>query len=463
MARSEHTDCGVSNPSAEAEACVQPCCSRRSSLAPNTHQHLCSTRGQGGSPQASRNAGASRPSGVHVSPPTAGGSHEDALKPKKKQRAFDWSRARLQRVLLKIAYNGENYAGLAAQADDSDVVTVESVIFKAMERACLIPSRNFSRCGRTDKGVHAAGNYISLNMRILDKAPQQQEKGGCCGAYVSLLNRLLPPDIRILAATPVPPTFDARFDCMFRLYKYYFETAGLDIQLMQTAARQFIGLHNFLRFCKIDKKQDRNLWRRILRFEIETQGEGFAVATIVGVRFMMAALLEVGRGTRPISFISSLLREGKDADAAREHSGGGRAIAGSESTRTDDRDHGKKSCGGERALHPAPACSLVLYDCCFEGLYFQRNGVINRLNSGSKSASLQVLRETKQPTTDQQSHGLDAQNSKTAAPKWIGNDKGKRPSCLQLTQTPGCTEESRSFQVVLRNIRRNTLVLRVDC
>ncbi|KAL8441614.1 hypothetical protein Emag_007015 [Eimeria magna] len=29
---------------------------------------------------------------------------------KRKQRAFDWSRAQFQRVLLKIAYNGENFA-----------------------------------------------------------------------------------------------------------------------------------------------------------------------------------------------------------------------------------------------------------------------------------------------------------------------------------------------------------------
>lgn len=37
------------------------------------------------------------PSGVHT-------------KPKKKQKAFDWRRAQRQRVLLKIAYNGEAYA-----------------------------------------------------------------------------------------------------------------------------------------------------------------------------------------------------------------------------------------------------------------------------------------------------------------------------------------------------------------
>ena len=34
---------------------------------------------------------------------------------------------------------------------------------------------------------------------------------GACRAYVSMLNRLLPPDIRVLGATVVPPSFDARY------------------------------------------------------------------------------------------------------------------------------------------------------------------------------------------------------------------------------------------------------------
>lgn len=36
------------------------------------------------------------------------------------------------------------------------------------------------------------------------------------------LNRLLPPDIRVLAWAPVPKHFNARYDCLFRTYKYFF-------------------------------------------------------------------------------------------------------------------------------------------------------------------------------------------------------------------------------------------------
>ncbi len=43
--------------------------------------------------------------------------------------------------------------------------TVEQELFNALTKTCLVPSReesNFSRCGRTDRGVHALGNYVRL-------------------------------------------------------------------------------------------------------------------------------------------------------------------------------------------------------------------------------------------------------------------------------------------------------------
>lgn len=48
--------------------------------------------------------------------------------------------------------------------------------------------------------------------------------------YVSVLNRALPPDIRILGWSPAPEGFSARFSCVSREYRYYFPAQGLDIQ-----------------------------------------------------------------------------------------------------------------------------------------------------------------------------------------------------------------------------------------
>jgi tRNA pseudouridine38/39 synthase len=50
-------------------------------------------------------------------------------------------------------------------------------------------------------------------------------------------------------------TFDARFCCLYRSYKYYFAGHNLDIPSMKIAARKFIGEHDFRHFCKLDSSK----------------------------------------------------------------------------------------------------------------------------------------------------------------------------------------------------------------
>uniref|UniRef100_A0A0E0NVU7 tRNA pseudouridine synthase n=1 Tax=Oryza rufipogon TaxID=4529 RepID=A0A0E0NVU7_ORYRU len=70
-------------------------------------------------------------------------------------------------IALKIMYFGQRFYGFASEAHTEP--TVESEIFKALERAkLLVGSRKescYSRCGRTDKGVSATGQVISLFLR----------------------------------------------------------------------------------------------------------------------------------------------------------------------------------------------------------------------------------------------------------------------------------------------------------
>lgn len=110
--------------------------------------------------------------------------------------------------------------------------------------------------------------------------------------YASLLNRILPPEIRILAWCPAPPLgFSARFSCRERQYKYFFtqpafvptptslegnpttstvKDGWLDIEAMRKAAKIYEGLHDFRNFCKVDPgKQISNFDRRIYSADIE--------------------------------------------------------------------------------------------------------------------------------------------------------------------------------------------------
>jgi tRNA pseudouridine38/39 synthase len=110
----------------------------------------------------------------------------------------------------------------------------------------------YSKCGRTDRGVSALGNVFALRVRNI------QRKGSPPPAflpYCSMLNRHLPKDIRILGYTLVPEYFDARFSCIYREYKYFFNPETMDLTRMALAARKLIGTHDFRNFCKKDESQ----------------------------------------------------------------------------------------------------------------------------------------------------------------------------------------------------------------
>jgi tRNA pseudouridine38/39 synthase len=79
-------------------------------------------------------------------------------------------------VALKIMYFGQRFYGFASEAQTDP--TVESEIFKALYKQRLIDddkkNLQYSRCGRTDKGVSSVGQVISLYLRSNHK-----ENGEC--------------------------------------------------------------------------------------------------------------------------------------------------------------------------------------------------------------------------------------------------------------------------------------------
>ncbi len=149
---------------------------------------------------------------------------------------------------------------------------MESFLFQALLKTKLIKSRaecNFARCGRTDKGVHAAGNYISLDLRKTEKRRE-------------MLNGCLPRDIRICEIQVVPQKFNARFDCLSRMYKYFFVRNGMDVGNMREAAKHLIGTHDFRNFCKMDLDQTTNFVRTIVDVQWSVTDGGVHLVTIKG-------------------------------------------------------------------------------------------------------------------------------------------------------------------------------------
>ena len=79
----------------------------------------------------------------------------------------------------------------------------------------------------TGDGEEPAGKAF----KAADGSKQQKKVAKEEIPYISVLNRLLPPEIRVLAACEVSPSFNSRFDCLYRVYKYFFVKRDLDIEV----------------------------------------------------------------------------------------------------------------------------------------------------------------------------------------------------------------------------------------
>ena len=101
-----------------------------------------------------------------------------------------------------------------------DVKTIESDIFGALVAAKAVSRANADepkkvqlvRCARTDKGVHAGGNVLSMKMIIEDKD------------IVQKINDHLPPQIRIWGIEQTINSFSAYQQCDSRIYEYLIPT-----------------------------------------------------------------------------------------------------------------------------------------------------------------------------------------------------------------------------------------------
>jgi tRNA pseudouridine38-40 synthase len=113
-------------------------------------------------------------------------------------------------IKLLVSYDGSSYCGWQRQKNHS---SVQGEIEAALEKIHGHPVP-LAGSGRTDSGVHAAGqvaNFYSSIKRSMD--PRR---------FRPALNSLLSNNIRILEAEEVPPGFHARFDAKSRTYRYFF-------------------------------------------------------------------------------------------------------------------------------------------------------------------------------------------------------------------------------------------------
>lgn len=246
-------------------------------------------------------------------------------KVREKQREFDFTNRHKRHILLKFCYLGWDYSGFVTQ--DGGLETIELHLFNGLKKVCLIESRetsNYNRCGRTDKGVSAFSQVVSIDIRSRFEPKDQLTAEGVSGEidYCDLLNKVLPRDIRAIAWMPlITSEFSARFDCIERGYKYFFPRGNLDIDLMLEASQHFVGTHDFRNFCKMDIQHGVVTYiRRINKVEInlvqknETEDYDMFCVDIKGsgflwhmIRSIMTVLIIIGDKKETPDLVKNLL------------------------------------------------------------------------------------------------------------------------------------------------------------
>ena len=224
------------------------------------------------------------------------------------------------RIRLDIAYLGTAFEGWQVQDRKGvEVRTIQGEVEKALGTIYGRKLR-IHGAGRTDAGVHAAGQVAHFDLDA--EAPAIGPRG-----LQLALNGALPADVRIASVAEVPDTFHARRSAEAKTYRYRYRRGlflppheglveslvreELDVTAMRRAAAQLVGRRDFAPFSILGTPVESTV-RTLFSLDVEEAGE-VLVITAVGegflrgmVRRLAGTLRDVGRGrTRPENVLSS--------------------------------------------------------------------------------------------------------------------------------------------------------------
>lgn len=239
------------------------------------------------------------------------------------------------RLRLDLAYRGAPFHGWARQPG---LLTVQGRLEEALTLITRQPAQ-LTVAGRTDAGVHARGQVAHLDVPqefwiSLSRGREEndQVRGERLRARLEgLAGRGLNGALAIKQVRVVSRDFDARFSALSRTYRYLIcddpraqDPCRLDIvrtsspleeTTMRVAAQALCGEHDFLPFAK--PREGATTVRTLHSFTISRPHPGIVQAMIRAdafchsqVRFMMGALIEVGRGKYQPNWIGELLAAG---------------------------------------------------------------------------------------------------------------------------------------------------------
>ena len=228
-----------------------------------------------------------------------------------------------RRMKLIVAYDGAPFAGWQSQSHRN---TVQDSLERAFEHVTG-ETVHVHGAGRTDAGVHALAQCMHVDVSKF--LPTDR--------WIKALNALLPSTIRVLRCRYVSKDFHSRLSANGKIYRYRIWTEPilppfeyrrvwhiaqrLDLKIFKSAAKQFVGIHDFAAFAANRGKLEASTIRTIKSVRVRQQGpcltiefdgEGFLYKM---VRLMVGALVKCALGKMRIEEITSRLHSGKAGSA----------------------------------------------------------------------------------------------------------------------------------------------------
>src|SRR5436190_8948028 len=198
------------------------------------------------------------------------------------------------RLKLAMEYAGTDFRGWAAQPALS---TVEGEMRTALG-SVFGNYDSLAVAGRTDTGVHALGNVVSVDV----------EGGPPAERVAEALNTALPDDVAVVAAEAVAAHLHARHSARSRSYRYriwrrrapspfeqkrsWWYPRPLDEERLQDAAGLLLGEHDFRAFTPTETQHE-VFKRNVLRAQWHPRGDAleFEITADSFLRHMVRTLV----------------------------------------------------------------------------------------------------------------------------------------------------------------------------
>lgn len=219
------------------------------------------------------------------------------------------------KIALGVTYDGSLFCGWQSQPSACGVQdALEAAIQSVAQHQVRIHA-----AGRTDTGVHGLGQVVHF----------ETDANRPLSAWVRGVNAHLPETVRVEWAHEVGEDFHARFSALSRSYQYLLYNAPvasavmaskagwfhlpLDYAAMREAATYLVGEHDFTAF-RASECQAKTAVRTLSKADVLNTGQYFLFNFSANaflqhqVRNMVGALIYIGKGKYPPSYMQVLLQ-----------------------------------------------------------------------------------------------------------------------------------------------------------